>query len=453
MLATTRTDAHGAFSFWVPREATVLYAMAEVDLEGLRAWVAKDAFGTEPYRISEEIEPGSTDLSLAIVAEDRDAQGSAGAFHIVDTTLRGLQAVRTWTERVLPPVFVYWGRGVTREWSYYRGERPAGSGQFALELLGGEPNHQQTTDTDEHDESIILHELGHFVMDRLSTDSSAGGNHPRGFLIDPGLAWEEGRATWFSCAVLGLPRYVDTIGIEPSGSTRIDHDIEQGEVGPRGIGSETTVAEVLWDLSDGASEDGSSLPDTDADGIALGPRVLLRAMMALRDLPGAYPYLSSFLGGLVASGALDVMRFKEALAKTGQPASIAEDMHAATWPIDLAFGTAAAGKIDGWTTPAPSGGPARPENGFDAMRVYRVHVPRAAFLSVALTIEGTGRPEDRSDVDLELRDGRAELLTSSRGQGPEEHLGHAVEAGWYMVYVRDGGSGNRASFTLRITME
>src|SRR5436190_20086015 len=110
--------------------------------------------------------------------------------------------------------------------------------------MGGAPGGQATSDTDEHDEAIVLHELGHFVMDRLSGDSSLGGQHPRGYLIDPGLAWEEGRATWFATAVLGAPPYRDTIGIEPRGSLRVDESLETPEE-PRGIGSETSVAGVL----------------------------------------------------------------------------------------------------------------------------------------------------------------------------------------------------------------
>jgi hypothetical protein len=39
----------------------------------------------------------------------------------------------------------------------------------------------------------------------------------------------------------------------------------------------------------------------------------------------------------------------------------------------------------------PLGGPPRPENGFDALRVYRVHMTQRGWLGLELRIEGTGR--------------------------------------------------------------
>jgi hypothetical protein len=160
-----------------------------------------------------------------------------------------------------------------------------------LELMGGNRGQQRTSDCDEHDEGIILHEFGHFVMDRLSTNSSTGGTHPGGHLLDPGLAWEEGRATWLSAAVRREPTYQDTIGIEPQGSLRVDHAIERGDQGPRGVGAETSVSDILWDLTDGVD----GYPDEDHDGVALGPAPLLRAMTEFADEPGAYPSLATFL--------------------------------------------------------------------------------------------------------------------------------------------------------------
>ena len=48
----------------------------------------------------------------------------------------------------------------------------------------------------------------------------------------------------------------------------------------------------LWDLADGTRD---GLPDTDADGIALGPAAVLEAMIAHGAEEGAYPSLPSFL--------------------------------------------------------------------------------------------------------------------------------------------------------------
>ena len=77
-------------------------------------------------------------------------------------------------------------------------------------------------------------------------------------------------------AVRRDPRYQDTIGLEPGGSLRVDHDLERSD-GPRGNGAENSVSDVLWDLTDGAP----GYEDRDRDGVALGPEGILRAMIAM----------------------------------------------------------------------------------------------------------------------------------------------------------------------------
>jgi len=409
--------------------------------------ITRDAQGRDEYRL--EMPLGPPGLFVEVTASDRTDTGLAGAFHILDTQLRGVEAVHRWTGHRLPPLFTYWGRGVTTNWSYYRGERPAGSGRYCLELLGGEPGRQHTSDTDEHDEAIVLHELGHFVMDHLSTDSSPGGNHPAGVLVDPGLAWEEGRATWFATAVLGAPSYRDTIGVAPRGRLRVDHDLESGGQGPRGLGSEQGVAEILWDLADGAG----GLGDVDGDGVALGPAIVLREMIGLRDVPGAYPTVGTFLQRLVRQGSLDVDSVKSVLAMGGHPEEILPLDDRPVWPRDVGVPGRAAGKIDGYSNPAPSGGPNRPDTGMDAVHVYRVRVDDSGWLGARLEIFGSGRAADREDLDLELRDIRANLVASALGETREERLLTRVEPGWYVIYVRDGGSGNKAGYSLDVWTE
>lgn len=439
-VAQSRTRADGTFAFEAPGNAAFVEVRAQVD--GTIAAVTRDPGGAHVH--AHRVAVGGGDLQLIA----RDAEGSlAGALHLLDTLAHGLETVRAWSGHDLPPLYAYWDRGVTREWSYYRGERPAGSGRFCLELLGGDPGAQATSDTDEHDEAIVLHELGHFVMDRLTGDSSVGGQHPRGALIDPGLAWEEGRATWFATAVLGAPAYRDTIGLAPHGSMRVDESLET-PLPPRGIGSETSVAGVLWDLSDG---DGT-LPDDDADGVALGPAAVLQAMIEIARIEGSFPSLPTFLRFLVSSGRVSEDALRTMLARTGEPASVLPEGDAAPWPVDLRPGQAASGKVDGLTQPAPSGGANRPDTGYDAIRAYRVRVERRGLLSVGLVIRGSGGEADRTDLDLELRDQRARILDAARGRNPREAVARVVEPGFYVVYVRDGGGGNRADYELRVTL-
>lgn len=440
--ATTHTDEHGAFE--ILGAGTGIDVVAHAEHAGLSIETTRDQGGREDHTYRVALTGAA---QQDIVIRDADAE-MAGALHIVDTLLGGLEAVQAWTQVTLPAVFVYWGRGVTTDWSYYRGEMPTDSGRFCLELLGGEPGQQASTDTDEHDEAIILHELGHFVMDRISGDSSIGGMHPRGALVDPGLAWEEGRATWFATAVLGLPFYRDTIGIQGTGTTRVDENLETPQA-PRGLGSETSVAGILWDLSDG---DGTGLLDGDADGVALGSAVVLRAMRDQAAEQGSFASSSSFLRFLVRTHLVDAPALTAMLARTGEPASTLPVDDVSVWPVDVAVGASAHGLVDGLSDPAPSGGVARPENGFDAVRAFRVHVAERGMLDVQMTIDGSGTGADHTDLDLELRDLRAHVLDRTIGATQRQAVVDLVEPGDYLAYVRDSGNGNRAGFELRVAL-
>ena len=360
--------------------------------------------------------------------------------------LDGSLAVREWTGRVLDPFYAYWGRGVTTDWSFYLGRcGDAEAGRYCIELLGGEPGRQSTTDTDEHDDAIILHEFGHFVMDQLSTSSSHGGGHPGGLLLDPGLAWEEGRASWFALSVMRESAYQDTIGLEGSGELRVNHQAERRGTGVRGQGSELGVLEVLWDLTDGTDD----IADADDDGVALGPARLLRAMIAMREVPGSYPTISTFLAYLLEQQEVTVAQLARIYHIGGHPADLHSSSSVALWPRDLELGQWVGGKIDGLTNPAPSGGPPRPQNGYDAVHVYRVQVRERGILNVRVDIDGSGQAREQTDVDIELRDIRGDELASSREETPQEVIARMVDPGFYLVYVRDGGSGNRASYRLR----
>ncbi|MDB4929823.1 MAG: Glucosamine-fructose-6-phosphate aminotransferase, partial [Myxococcaceae bacterium] len=44
---------------------------------------------------------------------------------------------------------------------------------------------------------------------------------------------------------------------------------------------------------------------------------------------------------------------------------------------------------------------------------------------------------------------RGDVITAARGTEARETLGRLLDPGFYYVYVRDGGQGNRANFELR----
>ena len=446
VIAACSTDAEGAFTLELPAGGVMLIASARVDDGSHDVTVTVDAEGGRPHQV--EVILAEAQLPLDIIAEDDAEGGPAGAFHIVDTMITGLDAAERWTGRSMPPVVLYWGRGVTTTWSFYYGEEPEGSGRYAFEILGGQPGAQHTTDTDEHDEVILLHELGHMVMELVSTDSSIGGPHPPGMLVDPGLAWEEGRVSWFATAVAGDPAYQDTVGVVPDGYLRVDRDFSRVNDGPQGISTERTVSEVLWALSDGFED----IPDADDDGVALGPQSLIETMMDLTEEDGAYPCLSSFLWFLIDTGRVEEAAMRTMLDRAGQPPELLPATRdVVSWPIDVNLPGEVSGAIDGLTDPAPSGGEADPETGVDATAAYRFHLVATTSVELLLTIDGSGTVDDHTDLDLELRDIRAQLISTASTAEPEEHVGPlTLDAGWYVAYVRDGGDGNRADYVLTL---
>jgi hypothetical protein len=435
------SDASGRFSV-ATTEFTRVRVSARVDHDGHALVISTSREGTPAHFYDFPVT--SAEELLELVLPDVEPHGVGGAFHALDTALRGVEAVREWTGAVLPELVLHWERGGPNRWSTYEGEFPKGSGRRLIRLLGGEPGNREHSDGDEHDEHVILHELGHFVFDVLTTDSTPGGSHPGGHLVEPGLAWEEGRATWFAAAVLGAPRYLDTVGLEPFGKLVVDADLERSASGPKGLGSQESVAEILWDLTDGAG----GLPDLDGDSVALGPAVALREMIALSEVGGAYPSLSTFLAHLVDRKLVGGKPLYELLLAGGHD----PELPRSSWPYDIRPGERVAGKIDSVNQPL-LGGPALKSTGIDAVRVYRFRIDRPGFVEARLKIFGSGHPDSGQDLDLELRDIRAKLITRSNGTGSEETVARFLDPGWYVIYVRDAGRGANAAYELSVRTE
>nr|HPI41570.1 hypothetical protein [Pseudobdellovibrionaceae bacterium] len=81
-------------------------------------------------------------------------------------------------------------------------------------------------DTDHFDNSVILHEYGHFLEDVYGKSESPGGSHNGDFIIDPRLAWSEGWANYIQASIISdiYPTwvyYLDSIGYysSPTDST------------------------------------------------------------------------------------------------------------------------------------------------------------------------------------------------------------------------------------------
>jgi hypothetical protein len=209
---------------------------------------------------------GSTNFSVNFNFSSNDF---AGAFNIIDTLDRGSAFFKSKVGKQPPLVTAIWQPeiggtffvtkegcrqyGVDTDCIFLRGD-----GQmFFDQVLGG--------DRDEYDDDIILHEYGHFIAHNFSMDDSRGGAH---FLNDHSqdvrLAWSEGWATFFSCAVRNHDLNVD-VGVD--GFTQFAFSIDtKSPFFPRNgstlTTSEVAVSSVLWDIFDGI--------DSNADNLSLG---------------------------------------------------------------------------------------------------------------------------------------------------------------------------------------
>jgi Putative metal-binding motif/Thrombospondin type 3 repeat len=146
-----------------------------------------------------------------------------------------------------------------------------GPGAFPLLIVvynASNPNLSSTTgsiitmaNNGGYDDTVLLHEMGHYITNNFSRDDSPGGTH---HLSDCQqnlmLAWEEGRATAWGLSArrhANLPHsslYVRTTGQAGVGNLQFYFDAEtQQPFVCVGATSETTVFAALWDTMDGPS--------------------------------------------------------------------------------------------------------------------------------------------------------------------------------------------------------
>lgn len=452
--AATATDDEGRYTLRVDHPTPVrVRAISVITDDGFDVRVLQGPLQRQPHELVSALqsaEPGRHPVDLHATVGGAEP---AGAFHVLDRFLDGLRAVKATVGVTLPPLVGLWRRGNTQSeanTSFFSGESQANHGAWELQLMGGEAARPDASDSDQFDSGIILHELGHFVNRILGADPSISGSHDRRRAMVPGVAFDEAFATFFACAVLHDPLYLDTVGVEPEGSVRMrEHMEDAGPTQLRGVGTETTTFELLWDMADGTPD----LPDHDGDGVAVGLAGVLRVIQSFERSRDDYPYIGLFLQRAVQLGVLTDAQVIH-LVKEPRPHGLSWPLAGAdVWPTDLTLPALVTGKIDGLTDPQHAGGPPDPHNGFDAVQVYRVRVPRRGRLSATLHIQGTGRAADHQDVDMILYDINTDQVAAARAESALEELSAAVAPGSYVLYVRDGGNGNRASYNLQVRFD
>ncbi|MEJ7596783.1 MAG: hypothetical protein WKG01_02635 [Kofleriaceae bacterium] len=173
--------------------------------------------------------------------------GTAQAFNVFDVLSGVMDHVRATYNPTPFPLAAIWERG-SDDGTYYF--------ERTMHLLG------DRSDDDGFDDTVILHEAGHYIEDVEGRSDSPGGMHD-GSPADPRLAWSEGFATYYALSVWGPPIYMDSNaggGFAYNIDTQLTKANGGGAIGQNV--SEDMVAEILWDLGDAGSPDDDGLAGT-----------------------------------------------------------------------------------------------------------------------------------------------------------------------------------------------
>lgn len=246
-----------------------------------------------PHSVSATFTP-DVDKSLSITAGvtgSTPGEVPSGAFNILNEILLANSFLKTKVGScsgfncqpfsVAPKVSAYWSAGFNP--NVYQNAPSSGisfylPGYRRLFILGGIDGDTDTTDTDHFDDSVILHEYGHFLEDVYSNTDSPGGKHTGNSMIDPRLAWSEAWGNFIQAAIRGEAKYRDSSGnIDGTSFLFFDVPLETPNAGCapndgvsgcdipsdpyEGNFREFAITRYLWDLFD------SGGLDTDSDGV------------------------------------------------------------------------------------------------------------------------------------------------------------------------------------------
>lgn len=249
IIQCSNTNATGGISFQIDKAAGTytITVNSRAYNSALKASVLSDPTSNAVYSISSsfsltgaEASPYASGVTLHAYARVAQSPSLVGAaFHILYDLYLANDYIRTQTSTpsfVADKVTAYWKQGfnpgtyvgVSSGLSFYM------QGQHELYILGGTNGNTKTADTDHFDDSVIIHEYGHFLEDVYGKSASPGGSHNGNFIIDPRLAWSEGWANFLQGAVVtpgDATRghyYIDTFGYSADSS-------ETGESGALAI--------------------------------------------------------------------------------------------------------------------------------------------------------------------------------------------------------------------------
>ncbi len=233
------TDSSGNFSFTVTQGtgSLTIEIISRAYNSNSKVSVLNDPTNNGYYKITKSFTPNSTQNVGSVTAS---ATGSleGGAFNILDKildanlflknktsgcgTISGTYNSVAFSCSPFAPDYkaaVYWKPGFNP--NTYLGSAADETLSFydpdedKIYICGGVSGDVNNSDTDHFDNSIIIHEYGHFLENHYSVSDSPGGSHSGTKAMDPRLMLSEGFQNFFQAAVQSLstdPFYIDTEG-------------------------------------------------------------------------------------------------------------------------------------------------------------------------------------------------------------------------------------------------
>lgn len=178
--------------------------------------------------------------------------GAGAAFNIFDMMITAQENVQSLSSATTPQVDAYWYDGYgdgPGEGTFYLPQLQNGVIVPSIFLLGAPTSGSFAGDSDAYDDTVILHEMGHYASAAYSRDDSPGGSHALTGQYDLRLTWSEGWATFFGSMIRNSKLYVDS-----SANGGFTFELETPTPNGTGADNELAVAAILWDINDPANE-------------------------------------------------------------------------------------------------------------------------------------------------------------------------------------------------------
>lgn len=302
VLATTTTDAAGAYSFSIDSGQSVrVRVRSEVQRSGannIDMQIVDNTSSNAVYALQGSLsEVPRTNQTRNLNAgsgwggSSYTTTRAAAPFALLDTIYGTMEDLIAVDPNVDFPTFdVLWSvnnraeSGDVAQGQIGTSSFTVANGIPVIRILGDADN-----DTDEYDAHVVVHEFGHYFENILSRADSIGGQHSTSSRLDARVAFGEGWGNALSGMILDDPIYRDSFGNAQAGGFSIN--VENNNYSTTGWFGSGSVQSILYDIFD-ANDDGP-----DSLTLGLGPIYQTFVSASYQD-SDAFTSIFNFLNAL-----------------------------------------------------------------------------------------------------------------------------------------------------------